>query len=227
MHLLLRLKPNQTKALWNRKGFAQKSFSYIFSSLLYFPKEVWWLCRAVDRAPKAVTLNPRLRWLILLFFLKLEGTWTVSLKPLQDPRKSNISACWFRISVWLEDRHSLPGTSSHELSLFIFLWTLLDCFMVMDLSFELFWVWTKTTSVATEPRTELGACVLCSPGCRARGQECWMTDLAYWKHSGLVAITLQQYLKALIAVGYIEAPKKTVFALKSLPVSIWQDAMNK
>lgn len=46
-------------------------FSYICFTLLKSLKR-FSDCMTVDKEPKAVTLNPRWMWLILLFFLKLE-----------------------------------------------------------------------------------------------------------------------------------------------------------
>lgn len=114
---------------------------------------------------------------------------------------------------WQDSRLSgLPcHTSFSFLKYCIFLWTLLDSFQVMEISFKPFWLWTKTTSAAADPRNALAACMLHFLGHTARSQALWTSALACRKPSGLLA-TLQQSRKApvpvRIAVGCREAPKK-------------------
>lgn len=61
---------------------------------------------AADRAPRAVTLNLKLRWLILLFFLKLGWTGTV---PIRCPSQINQCCCHWGLT-WTKSRKSWSDT---------------------------------------------------------------------------------------------------------------------
>lgn len=94
----------------------------------------------------------------------------------------------------------------------IFLWKLLDCFMVMELSSEPFWVWTKATSIAPEGRTELSACRLHSWDPETPDISFPENTLHYWPHCSSIEGSNCGRLRRGSQEG-------TVFLLKSLPTN--------
>ena len=233
MHMLLRIKPNQNKVLWNRKSFTQISFSHLFYSSVFSKRglvTLWGI-----RVPKPVMLNPRLRWLILQFFLELESTWTVSLKSLLNPhRTQEPQTSLVQNSSVTKDRHPLAGTCLIQNCHMSF--SFLKYYFLVNAAWLFYGHETKVWTILGVNQNDFScswtqnwAGCLCAALPRVHGQEPGMLDV--WCHS----------LKTLQITGHTAAvpecphcsrlhrgtQEDTLFALKTLPVSIWQDTMNR